>query len=263
MSRLIDLTGQDFGFWHVLERAENSKDGQAYWKCKCTACGTIKNVSGSHLRAGRSTNCGCIRMQKMRNASIKNEVGKTYGFLKVNRKATDEERPRTDKTGIYWNCSCLKCGRENVIVFGDYLRNGDTKSCGCLNSFNESNICKILDNLGYKYVQQQTFDDLYGQTNRKCDRLMFDCAVYNNDKIIYIMEYDGIQHFEKGHFNKDFDITRKNDLIKNKYCFENNIPLIRIPYDKDYDVNDLKIETTRFLLTPENEKDYYESRGLD
>ena len=27
-----------------------------------------------------------------------------------------------------------------------------------------------------------------------------------------------------------------------------------------YNLNDLKLETTRFLLTPENEKEYYESR---
>ena len=50
------------------------------------------------------------------------------------------------------------------------------------------------------------------------------------------------------------------DLIKNKYCFDNKIPLIRIPYDVDYTLNDLKLETTRFLLTPENEKEYYERR---
>lgn len=29
MSKLIDLTGQDFGYWHVIERAENSKGGRA------------------------------------------------------------------------------------------------------------------------------------------------------------------------------------------------------------------------------------------
>ena len=28
MSKLIDLTGQDFGYWHVLERAENDKSGR-------------------------------------------------------------------------------------------------------------------------------------------------------------------------------------------------------------------------------------------
>ena len=53
------------------------------------------------------------------------------------------------------------------------------------------------------------------------------------------------------------------DLLKNKYCFEHNIPLIRIPFDEKYTIEDLKIETTRFLLTQENEKNYYESRSLN
>lgn len=67
MSKLIDLTGQDFGYWHVLNRGPNDKNGKAYWICKCTLCNkTIKAVSGAHLRAGRSTSCGCTKMEKMR-----------------------------------------------------------------------------------------------------------------------------------------------------------------------------------------------------
>lgn len=58
----------------------------------------------------------------------------------------------------------------------------------------------------------------------------------------------------------DLENRHKKDLIKNQYCFKNNIPLIRIPYDKDYTIEDLKLATTKFLLTPENEKFYYETR---
>lgn len=256
MSKLIDLTGKDFGYWHVIERAENDARGRARWICKCTACGKIKVVDGSHLRSGRSTNCGCVRMEKMRQANIKNEQGKTYGYLYVEREATKDECPRIDKEGIYWNCTCTKCGRRNVIVFGDYLRNGDTKSCGCMNSINESKICQMLDHLGIKYEQQQKFNDL-SSTGRACDVLPFDIAVYNNNTLLYLIEYDGIQHFEDGHFHNTLEVTRKNDLIKNKYCFDHNIPLIRIPYDAEYTLDDLKLETTRFLLTPENEQEYY------
>lgn len=96
---------------------------------------------------------------------------------------------------------------------------------------------------------------------------MFDFAVFNknNNILLYLIEFDGSQHFtyfyeenNKGWNNKEnFDITRKNDLIKNKYCFEHNIPLIRIPYNAEYTFEDLKLETTRFLLTPENEEKYY------
>jgi hypothetical protein len=53
----------------------------------------------------------------------------------------------------------------------------------------------------------------------------------------------------------------KSDLLKNKYCFDNNIPIIRIPYDADYTINDLKLETTKFLLIPENEGEYYAKRS--
>ena len=257
MSKLIDLTDKDFGYWHVIERAENDKGGKARWLCKCTACGKTKVVSGSHLRSGRSTNCGCVRMGKMRQANIKNEQGKIYGYLYVEREATKDEIPRTDRDGIYWNCTCTKCGRHNIIIFGDYLRNGDTKSCGCINSINESKICQMLDNANICYKQQYKFQDLT-PTGRPCDMLMFDIAIYNKDVLVYLIEYDGIQHFEKGHFQDTYEVTHQNDLLKNKYCFDHHIPLIRIPYDIEYTLSDLRLETTRFLLTPNNEKSYYD-----
>ena len=263
MSKLIDLTGQDFGYWHVIERAENDKNGKAYWLCQCTLCGkTIKSVSGTHLRSGKSTACTNCRQKKMVAAIIKHEEGKDYGWLHVERMATEEEKPRNDRTGIYWNCTCTKCGRTNVIVFGDYLRNGDTISCGCINSKNESRICQILDIVKIKYQQQYTFNDL-SSTERNCDKLPFDFAIFNNNILLYLIEYDGIQHFSSKHqwTENGFEITRKNDLLKNKYCFEHNIPLIRIPYNAEYNIDDLKLETTKFLLTPENEQKYYDERS--
>lgn len=258
MSALIDLTGKDFGYWHVIERAPNNARGQARWRCKCTACGKEKEVAGGHLRSGCSTNCGCVRMEKMRQSRIKDETGKTYGFLKVIREASKEEQPRTDRTGVYWVCDCLKCGRKNVIVFGDYLRNGDTQSCGCSLSKNESKIAEMLTNIGVNYKQQYTFPDLTS-TGRACDRLLFDFAVFNNEQLLYLIEYDGQQHFDPKHAWKEegFEATRQNDLLKNKYCFTHNIPLIRIPYNKNYTIEDLRLETTHFLLTVNNEQEYY------
>ena len=258
MSKLIDLTGQDFGFWHVIERAENTKGGRAKWLCKCTLCNkTIKAVDGAHLRAGRTTCCGCNKIEKMRLANIKDRTGKTYGYLYVKRIATSEESPQKEYGGAYWICDCLKCGRTNVCIRGDYLENGNTKSCGCLVSVNESQIAQMLNNLHIQYKQQYSFKDLF--SNRECDKLYYDFAIFNNNTLIYIIEYDGIQHFEKNHFHQDFTVIHKNDLEKNKYCFDHNIPIIRIPYNKEYNLNDLKLETTRYLLTQDNEGEYYAS----
>lgn len=258
MAKLIDLTGQDFGSWHVVERAENRSGGRAYWKCVCTACGKEKEVAGGHLRSGRSTNCGCIRMEKMRQTRIKDEVGKDYGYLHIERMATEEEKPRDDRDGIYWVCTCKKCGKTNVVVFGNYLRNGDTKSCGCIVSVNESRISTMLTNANIAYKEQYKFDGLTS-TGRACDQLMFDFAVFNQDKLLYLIEYDGQQHFNKQHewSAYGFENTRKNDLMKNEYCFNHNIPLIRIPYNETYELKDLRLETTRFLLTRENQEAYY------
>lgn len=46
----------------------------------------------------------------------------------------------------------------------------------------------------------------------------------------------------------------QRDNIKNNYCFKNNIPLIRIPYTKkNITINDLKLETTQFLIKKESD----------
>ena len=265
MSKLIDLTNKDFGYWHVIERGPNKSSGRAQWLCHCTLCDkTTKLVDGSHLRSGRSTSCGCTKMEKMRQASIKHEEGKTYGFLYVNRMTTEEEKPRKNKTGIYWNCTCQNCGRNNVIIFGDYLRNGDTTSCGCLVSKNESIIAQMLNTLGFKFIEQYRFSDLTS-TGRNCDCLLFDFAIFSKqtNELLYLIEYDGEQHFSLAHAwtEEGFLKTRANDLLKNKYCFNHGIPLIRIPYDYKYGLDDLKLQTTACLLTKDNEQKYYEARN--
>ena len=82
----------------------------------------------------------------------------------------------------------------------------------------------------------------------------------------YVLEYDGQQHFiysSCGWNDKEKLIrTHKNDLTKNKFCFDNNIPIIRIPYNKKYTFKDLLLESTNFLFTKDNEKEYYSYLNL-
>jgi hypothetical protein len=56
----LDLGGQQFGRWHVLEPAERTY--QTMWLCECV-CGTRRPVSGANLRDGSSTSCGCYRAE--------------------------------------------------------------------------------------------------------------------------------------------------------------------------------------------------------
>ncbi len=51
-----DITGQRYGRWTVLRKAERNKHNRAMWLCRC-ACGQEANVRGHALRSGNSQQC--------------------------------------------------------------------------------------------------------------------------------------------------------------------------------------------------------------
>lgn len=53
----VDVSGQVFGNWKVLEKSDQRRVRTVMWKCQCLKCGRIKNVSGDQLRDGGSTQC--------------------------------------------------------------------------------------------------------------------------------------------------------------------------------------------------------------
>ena len=243
-----DLVGQKIGRWTVqyLLEERTKKRGKIY-HCKCE-CGNEKDVPAETLRRGESQSCGCLNRElaaERCRATRIDLTGQRFGKLVALFPIYNENGGHT-----LWHCKC-DCGNECDIDMGN-LRQGFSQSCGCTHSKNEENIIKLLTKNNISFEYQKRFDDLKIKE--------FDFYINNN----YIIEFDGQQHFfftGYGWDTKDYyERTHKSDLIKNKYCFDNKIPLIRIPYDVDYTLNDLKLETTRFLLTPENEKEYYESR---
>ena len=222
MSKVIDLIGQKFGYWNVLER-DLSKKGTAYWICQCQ-CGTIRSVCGSSLRNGASTSCGCYRTENSRtnNGTYINELGNRYGKLVVIAK--DEELSK-EKHRAQWICKC-DCG--NIITTSSKcLREGKTTSCGCrTRSIGEDNISQVL------IEQQINFIEQYGVSiNGSYYRYDF-ALIDNNKNPIRLIEFDGIQHFDNInlHWGQDITVTQRRDRIKNKYAFSHNIPLVRIPY---------------------------------
>lgn len=63
MSRkLIDIAGQRFGRLMVTFRIAGTVNIKGGWLCTCV-CGTQKKVSGSDLRAGKTTSCGCFHKE--------------------------------------------------------------------------------------------------------------------------------------------------------------------------------------------------------
>ena len=105
----------------------------------------------------------------------------------------------------------------------------------------EEKIISLLRQARIPFKREVTFYDL-----KRKDNLRFDFAIYKNNQLIGIIEYDGEQHFHQvKHFQKtkkDFQKTQEYDRIKNSYCLAHNIPLYRIPYteiDNITSANDL------------------------
>jgi hypothetical protein len=58
-----DLIGAIFGKLAVMKFSRSDNFRRARWLCQCT-CGTVVEVSGIDLRAGRVKSCGCGRGRK-------------------------------------------------------------------------------------------------------------------------------------------------------------------------------------------------------
>lgn len=86
-SSVIDMMGQSFGKWTVLAFARTEKVKGSIWLARCE-CGTEREVIGSTLRYGRSTNCGC--WQITHGQSVGKNNSPTYrSFQAAKRRCTN------------------------------------------------------------------------------------------------------------------------------------------------------------------------------
>lgn len=254
MGKALDLTGQKFNRLTAIQATNERKNGLIVWEFLCD-CGNRTFVPASFVKNGNTKSCGCLNIDKIV------ERNKTYDYSKFNRRKTNYN-PKTSivsnvdadsligkkfglltikenlglrvvssgKRRTFFLCEC-ECG--NIIESPrNLLTTGQKKSCGCLSSWGEAQIAKILCQNGIKFSTQKTFPDLRNiKTNRP---LKFDFCIYNkDDEIQYIIEFDGRQHRtgpEASWTNSySFEELQILDQVKNNYCLEKNIPLYRIP----------------------------------
>lgn len=59
----IDLTRKTYGRWVVVKRSANRGKKVSWW-CRCV-CGKEAAVAANSLTSGRSTSCGCLRVEQL------------------------------------------------------------------------------------------------------------------------------------------------------------------------------------------------------
>lgn len=232
-AHLKDETGKRYGYLYVIERA-GTKNNCATWLCQCD-CGNKTIVYGSTLRSGETTSCGC---RKYESHNSIDEVGNQYGLLTV----IERSQEKSDNSHIFWKCKC-QCGNE-VIINGQNLRNGVTKSCGCQRmSAGEIAIKTLLENNNIIFKSQYTFADCKAPETQCL--LRFDFAIFDkNNILIELIEYNGRQHYEPiEYYGGELEFKKRQlyDSIKQNYCKNNNIKLVIIPYS--INTNKITLET--------------------
>ncbi len=145
--------------------------------------------------------------------------------------------PDIELIGTYINMTtpvlhrCKKDGFEwNVIPYS--ILGGNTGCPKCHQSKGEREIAKWLNAHNISYHTQHKFVDC-----KNIKELPFDFYLYDYNACI---EFQGKQHYESIPFfngEEGFKKRVKNDNIKKKYCEDNNIPLLCIPYNESIENN--------------------------
>lgn len=227
-----------FGDWEVIERDYNptSKQHSTFWFCKCNLCGNIYSVSRDSLVNKKSECCNKCKGEKIKNTQEERgitkhviNIGDTFGLL------TALSRPynRPDRShGSYVKCQCA-CGAIVEVAKKHLvgLNAGRTISCGCASqSSGEIKITQLLAKTNIDFQTQYRIKEFNILSP-------FDFAIFKDNKLLGLIEYDGQQHFEAVELwggEEQLKLQRERDERKNKWCEENNIRLIRIPYT-EYD----------------------------
>ena len=223
-----DLTGKRFGRLTVVERVDNKDDAVRYL-CRCD-CGNEVVVRAASLMANFTKSCGCLKNELSSERFSLKLDGRKFGKLTVVKRAGTFVGSDGSKYS-QWECLC-DCG-TTVVVVGHSLVSGRVTSCGCTASKGEEEVRRALNKMKVKFITQYSFDDLRTDKGAK---LRFDFALMQDNNIVALVEYQGIQHFIEQPMGFGRQQREVTDQLKREYCNKNNIPLFEIVYDDDIEL---------------------------
>lgn len=176
-----------------------------------------------------------------------NSIARTHPELSKEWHPTlnEDKTPKDFTAGrdfiAYWICPIDRNHSPYPARIGSRTKKIPTGCPICKESKGEKRIREFLIKHLVPHKQGYPIDDC---RNKKS--LPFDFVIWGkNQKIITLIEFDGIQHYKPiDQFGGEeaFQKTKYNDAIKTKYCKDNKIPLIRIKYTKFHQIEEILIE---------------------
>lgn len=211
-------------------------------------CGKIYKATPSSFKSGnRCTHCS----QKRK-----------WDTEEFSQYVLEKEKGEYLLIGEYINARTKTEMKHNTCGWTYLVTPSDFKSgyrCPkCASSKGERAISKFLDK--YKIIYE--YNKSYGDACCFKVSLRFDFLIFDeNGNIQLICEFDGIQHFEpveRFGGKEGFEETKIRDSIKNEFCKDKEIPLVRIPYweiDNIHKILGKKLYKLGLLSTNTKEED--------
>ena len=213
--------------------------------CKCD-CGNYIYINLQDFMNDKVQSCGCLRSEM--RSELSKGFAKDYSLEKNNTNPFYEYISPTNirwdwSHQVVWNIKCKKCGEDYLGIPTELISNERTHGmnpCECWKKYSigVQKIISILQKNNIKYEQEKKYDTC---VSPKGFKLPFDFYLpeYN-----ILIEYDGEHHFKRafGQSEEKLILQKQYDEIKNQWCKENNVKLIRIPYyQKEIKISDLGI----------------------
>lgn len=185
----------------------------------CPVHGEFKQLPNNHMSGHGCYECSLEKLSKSKFLT-------TEEFIK---KSKDVHNNKYDYSKVNYINSyvkvCIICPEHGEFLQTPNNHMNNSRGCPiCKSSKGELKIKSWLDSHNIDYFQEYKFGDC---KNEKQLRFDFFLPSYN-----LCIEYDGEQHhMVRSVFGeKEFLKTQERDQIKNQYCLDNNIELLRIPY---------------------------------
>lgn len=188
-------------------------------KIICPSHGIFTQYPKNHIKYGCS---GCSNNKKYTAESLLDNIKRIHG---------DEYLyciPENINNKSRIKIKCKKHGVFEQVILNHISRHGCPN---CKLSKGEKSIKLYLDDNNIFYIQQKKFTNC-----ASISKLKFDFYLPEHNTCI---EFDGLQHSRPVKLfggKEAFDNLKRCDSIKNKYCHDNRIKLIRIPYTQFGDI---------------------------
>lgn len=149
---------------------------------------------------------------------------------------------------------CKRCTKYFERTVCSHLT--DRMGCTfCPKSLGAQEVYECLTRLNYEFDDEVPIDGMKNRPYR------YDYVVFEDEKIITIIEYDGKNHFEPVAFfggMEGFKSGRTRDIYKHKYAVEKGFKVIRIDYT--IKLKNVEEHIKRGLASPE--KEYFSTPSL-